>query len=114
MVFQVLVPKIEETYYTAKQLAIPRLLQFQVDIAGAAAKHMEDVEKVVGSPFVYLRFYITLANSHFWRNRIAHLGQLVSHCLLTFNQARIHNVGTVKLCYRVREVHILSLSASIL
>ena len=100
-----LIPKIKETYHTAKQFAIPGLLQLKVDIAGAAAKHMEVVEKVVRPPFMHLRLDVTFAHRHFGIGHLAHLFQIVTHGLLALDKARIHNVGAIFGCYCVGEVH---------
>ena len=99
------IPKIKETHHATKQLSIPRLLQFEVDIAGTAAKHVKLIEKVVRPPFVHLRFDVTLTDRHFWSNSFAHLFQIVTHGLLACDEAGIHDVSAIKFCYRVSKVH---------
>ena len=99
------VPKIKETHYTAKQFAVPGLLQFEVDITGAAAEHVEVVEEVVRPPFVHLRLDITLANSHFRCDFFAHLGQILPHGLFALDKAGVHDMGAIFGCYCVGEVH---------
>ena len=102
-----LIPKIKETYHAAKQFAIPGLLQLKVDIAGAAAEHVKFVEKVVRPPFMHLRLDVAFAHRHFRIGHLAHLFQIVTHGLLAFDKARIHNVGAIFGCYCVGEVHVL-------
>ena len=100
-----LIPKIKETYHTAKQFAVPGLLQLKVDIASAAAKYMKVVEKVVRPPLMHLRLDVALTNRHFRIGHLAHLFQIVTHGLLAFDKARVHNVGAIFGCYCVGEVH---------
>ena len=38
------IPEIKETHHTAKQLAIPDLLQFKVNVFGAAAEDVNTIE----------------------------------------------------------------------
>ena len=93
-----LIPKIKETYHTAKQFAIPGLLQFKVDIAGAAAKHVQVVEKVVRAPFVHLRLDVALTDRHFRIGHLAHLFQIVTHGLLALDEAGIDDMCAVFGC----------------
>ena len=99
------IPKIEETHHAAKQLAIPFLLQFEVNVAGAATKYMELIEKVVRPPFMHLRLDVALADRHLRIDRFANLRQILAHGLLACDEAGVHDVGTIKFCYRVGEVH---------
>ena len=99
------IPKIKETHHTAKQLAIPRLFQFEVDIAGAAAKHVELIEKIVRPPFMHLRLDIALADRHLWGNGLTHLFQILTHGLLALDETGIHDVGTFFGGYGVGEIH---------
>ena len=100
-----LIPKIKETHHTAKQFAVPGLLQFEIDIASAAAEHVNVVEKVVRPPFMYLRFDIALANSHFRIDFFTQIRQIIPHVLLALDMARVHDVGAIFSCYCVGEVH---------
>ena len=102
-----LIPKIKETYHTAKQFAIPGLLQLKVDIAGAAAEHVEFVEKVVRPPFMHLRLDVTFAHRHFGIGHLAHLFQIVTHGLLALDEAGVDDVGAVFGYQCVGEVHVL-------
>ena len=93
-----LIPKIKETYHTAKQFAVPGLLQLKVDIASAAAKHMKVVEKVVRPPFMHLRLDVALTNRHFRIGHLAHLFQIVTHGLLALDKAGIDDMCAVFGC----------------
>ncbi len=92
------IPKIKETYHAAKQFAVPGLFQLKVDIAGAAAKHVQVVEKVVRAPFVHLRLDVALTDRHFRIGHLAHLFQIVTHGLLALDEAGIDDMSAVFGC----------------
>ena len=105
MILVFLVPKIKETHHAAEPFAPPGLLQFQVDIAGAAAKHMEFVEEVVSPPFMHHRFQIALIDSHFARNDITEPAQILPHVVLAFDRTRVDDVGVGWGRYGFGDVH---------
>ena len=41
------IPKIKETYHIAKQLAIPSLFQFKINVFCTAAEDVNTIEKVM-------------------------------------------------------------------
>ena len=99
------IPKIEETHHAAKQLAIPFLFQFEVDVAGAATEYVDLVEEIVRPPFVHLRLDIALADRHLGIDRLAHLGQIVTHGLLARDETGVHDMGILRCRFCVGEVH---------
>ena len=91
----ILIPKIEETHHTAKQLTKPSLLQLEVDVLSAAAKHMKLIEEIMRPPFPYLRLHVALVDRHLRGRRVAQLLQIRTHVFLARDETRVHDMGVV-------------------
>ena len=99
------IPKIKPTHHAAKHLAPPSLFQFEVDVFGAAAEHVEIVEKIVRPPFTHHRLQIPLANGHIGCRRFAQVLQISSHFGLAFHHARIVDVRVSRGRYGIGKVY---------
>ena len=107
MVFRVLVPKVEETHYTAKQLAIPSLFQLQVHVFGATAEYMHPIEEIVRPPFANLRLNIALINSHLGCRCFTQTFQIGPYIGLAFHLTRVRDVCVCRGHYGVVNLHII-------
>ena len=107
MVFRVLVPKVEETHYTAKQLAIPSLFQLQVHVFGAAAEYMKLVKEIVRPPFTNLRLNIALINSHLGCRCFTQTFQIGPYIGLAFHLTRVRDVCVCRGHYGVVDLHVI-------
>jgi hypothetical protein len=90
--FFISIPGIKEIHNAAKQLTVPSLYQFQVNVLRAATKHMDAIEQIVGPPLAQHRLYITLTHSHFRRRLLPYRFQKLAHFSLTPDPARIKDV----------------------
>ena len=87
-----LIPKIKETHHAAEQLTKPTLLQLEVDVLGTAAKHMQVIEKVVGTPFADLGIQITDGDGHSGLTLLALGDQKATNLLSASDEGRIDDV----------------------
>ena len=107
MVFRVLVPKVEETHYTAKQLAVPSLFQLQVHVFGAAAEYMKLVKEIVRPPFTNLRLNIALIDSHIRCRCFTQTFQIDPYIGLAFHLTRVRDVCVCRGHYGVVDLHVI-------